>query len=170
MINRKKFLKLVFIMMLALSMVVTGCGPSNENAQSDTSNEKAQNDTVKATPQPESSDKGQTDEQKIVSLNYLSYQDKFDPQTDYTRERIKELLHFDIVPTMGTEDDKVNLILSSGQEYDIINLRGKQRNLLGAYIKNGAIQPLNDAIDKYGPNLKKAFSQPVFSGYCKSTF
>lgn len=153
MFNRKRFFYLVLTVILVLSIAITGCSPTNETAQNDKGN---------ATTQPESPSSDKPGEQKIVTLNYLSYQDKFDPQTDYTRERIKELLKYDIVPTMGTEDDKVNLILSSGQEYDIINLRGKQRNLLGAYIKNGAIQPLNDAIDKYGPNLKKAFSQEMW--------
>jgi putative aldouronate transport system substrate-binding protein len=55
------------------------------------------------------------------------------------------------------DDDKVNLILSSGQEFDMISMNN--RNLLAMYARNEAIQPLTDLIERYGPNLKAAFSQ-----------
>ena len=95
-----------------------------------------------------------------VTLKFLGGTDKFNPVEDVTRMKIKDLLGYDIIPEMGTEEDKINLILSSNQEYDIIKFNN--RALLANYVKNNAIQPLNDYIDKYGPNLKKAISQEVW--------
>ena len=51
------------------------------------------------------------------------------------------------------EEDKLNLILASGQEYDLIKVPSRQ--LLTKYIKNNAIQPLSDLINQYGDNLQK---------------
>ena len=95
--------------------------------------------------------------QEAVDLIFLHGQDSFDPETDYTRELIRELLGVNIIPEMGNDDDKVNLILSSGQEYDMIKLIN--RNLLVNYIKNDAIYALDEYIDQYGENLKNAFTQ-----------
>ena len=96
---------------------------------------------------------------EVVELRYLFNTDKFDPETDYTRQRIEELLNVRIIPEMGNEEDKVNLILSSGQEYDMIKI--KSPTLLAKYIKNKAIQPLSESIEKYGPNITAAFPQEV---------
>jgi putative aldouronate transport system substrate-binding protein len=101
-------------------------------------------------------------EKKVVTLKYLAGQDKFNPDEDFTRKQIKDLLGVELVTSMGNEPDKVNLILSSGQDIDMITMKASDRNALGSYIRNGAIQPLNELVDKYGPNLKKAFSKEVW--------
>lgn len=130
---------------LSISMLA-GCGKGNTETQGTTK------------PAIPAATGSQTVPEKLnVQLKFLSYQDNFDATQDYGRQQIKDILGVDIVPSMGNEDDKVNLALSSGQDYDMISI--KNRNLLALYAKNGAIQPLNDAIDKYGPNLKKAFTK-----------
>ena len=58
----------------------------------------------------------------VVDLVYLSSTDNFDPETDYTRQLIREELGVNIIPEMGIEDEKLNLILMSGQEYDAIKM------------------------------------------------
>ncbi|MBC8080002.1 MAG: hypothetical protein H7X86_06635, partial [Gorillibacterium sp.] len=95
-------------------------------------------------------------EKEPITLKFLNGTDKFNPEEDYTRKLINDVLGVNLIPSMGNEPDKVNLILSSAQEYDMIVMSAKERNALGAYIRNGAIQPLNEAIDKFGPNLKNA--------------
>ncbi|MBC8059961.1 MAG: hypothetical protein H7Y18_04770, partial [Clostridiaceae bacterium] len=103
----------------------------------------------------------QTSSKKLVgapvTLKYLSSQDNFDPMKDFTRKLILDTINYDVQPEMGIDDDKVNLIMVSGQEYDMIKIYNL--NLLGTYINNKVIYPLNDLIDKYGPNLKKAFTK-----------
>ena len=100
-------------------------------------------------------------EAPVVDLVYLYSTDNFDPETDYTRQIILEELGVNIIPEMGIEDEKLNLILMSGQEYDAIKMNYNM-NLLATYIKNGVIQDLTDLIDQYGPNLKSSFSQDVW--------
>lgn len=104
--------------------------------------------------QPAEQSSSASEEKEIVQLRYLTNQDNFDPLQDYTYELIKEKLGVEIIPEMGDdEEDKLNLILASGQEYDLIKVPSRQ--LLTKYIKNNAIQPLSDLINQYGDNLQK---------------
>lgn len=100
-------------------------------------------------------------EEAPVDIIYLYSNDNFDPETDLTRQLILEELNVNIIPEMGIEDDKLNLIMASGQEYDAIKMNDK-RYLLTTYINNGVVQDLTDLIEEYGPNLKAAFSQEVW--------
>lgn len=127
--------------MLSMGLMLTGC----QSAASETETQKAD---VAAQKEP-------VQEPGEVSLKFLHNSDSFDPETDYTRELIRELLHVNIIPEMGNEDDKVNLILSSGQDYDMIKLTN--RNLLVNYVQNDVIYALDEYIDQY-PNLKNAFT------------
>lgn len=96
-----------------------------------------------------------------VDILYLCFTDNFDPETDFTRQLILEELNVNIIPEMGVEDDKLNLIMASGQEYDAIKMINKPY-LLATYINNGVVQDLTDLVEAYGPNLKAAFSQDVW--------
>ena len=97
---------------------------------------------------------------EIVKLKMLAGTDKFDPETDYTRLRIKELIGYDIIPEMGNEDDKVNLIVSSGQEYDMIRMAN--RNLLASFVENEAIHDLTEEIQEHGEYLLKYLPQEIW--------
>lgn len=144
----RKSIMLMFVIVLALAVALAGCS-SNEAQPEEPKKTEKQEDTKSNASGP-------------VTLNYLSIEDKFDPAQDHTKKLIEELLGYDIVSSMGNTPDKVNLILTSGQEYDMITMSAKNRNALGTYIRNGAIQPLNEAIDQYGGNLKEVFSQEVW--------
>jgi len=154
MVKRKRVVGM-FAALLSVAIAASGCGggtsPEQGSAPSpetETSTEtKAQETPTAETPA------GKLD----VSLKFLSYQDNFDPATDYERQAIKDILGVDIIPSMGNEDDKVNLALSSGQDYDMISINN--RNLLAMYAKNKAIQPLTELIEQHGPILKETFSQ-----------
>ncbi len=98
---------------------------------------------------------------EVVDLIYLYSTDNFDPETDHTRQIIREELGVNIIPEMGIEEEKLNLILMSGQEYDAIKMNYNM-TLLATYIKNGAVQDLTDLVEAYGPNLKAAFPQEVW--------
>jgi putative aldouronate transport system substrate-binding protein len=141
--KRKLLATILTVMVVTTSLFLGGC-KSKETNQDSSQTGKPQENTKK----------------EVVSLKFLGPTDKFNPAEDVTRQKIKDMLGFDIIPEMGIEEDKINLILSSDQEYDIIKF--SNRALLANYIKNKAIQPLNEYIDKYGPNLKKAFSQEVW--------
>ncbi len=101
------------------------------------------------------------DGDEIVDIKFLGNEDPFDPLTDPTRLRIKEMLGVNIIPEMGAqEDDKVSLIVSSGQEYDMI--KSSNRNMLASFIANGAVHDLTDAIQKHGEYLTRFIPQEVW--------
>ena len=143
--RRKRWLAAV----MAAALMLGGCqsGGSQDTAQTQ------EGGTEQTQAQVQESESQDTD---VVSLKYLHVSESFDPETDYTRELIRELLNVDIIPEMGNEDDKVNLILSSGQDYDMIKLTN--RNLLISYVQNDVIWPLDEYIDQY-PDLKNAFTE-----------
>lgn len=97
----------------------------------------------------------------VVDIIYLGPTDNFDPEADFTRQIIREELGVNIIPEMGIDDEKLNLILMSRQEYDAIK-SNYNMNLLATYIQNGVIQDLTDLVEQYGPNLKASFPQEVW--------
>lgn len=136
-----------FAAILAAALMLGGCQYSGTQDAAQT-----QEGGTKQDPALEN----ESQDADVVSLKYLHVSESFDPETDYTRELIRDLLNVDIIPEMGNEDDKVNLILSSGQDYDMIKLTN--RNLLISYVQNDVIWPLDEYIDQY-PDLKNAFTE-----------
>lgn len=137
------------VWMLSMGLMLTGCQPAAAQE------EVRRTDTAESAVPEQEQMSEQEQSREEVSLKFLHNSDSFDPETDYTRELIRELLHVNIIPEMGNEDDKVNLILSSGQDYDMIKLTN--RNLLVSYVQNDVIYALDEYIEQY-PELKNAFS------------
>lgn len=76
-----------------------------------------------------------------------------DPQalqevTDYVKQQTG-VEATPIIPPKGSETDKLNVLLASGEQLDVFQ---------GGWDKyKQAIIPLNDLLDKYGPDIKKAW-------------
>ena len=58
---------------------------------------------------------------------------------------------YDMLPATG-DVDKLNLLMSSGADYDIINLNSPGD--IDRYIKSGLLTDLTPLIEEYGPNIK----------------
>ncbi|MBO9606477.1 MAG: hypothetical protein J7639_11020 [Paenibacillaceae bacterium] len=103
-----------------------------------------------------------------VKLVFLAPWAVYDRQTD-VQKKVHDILQeksgADLVPvfpaTGETATQKVNLMLSSGEQLDIIPFQSIDRAL--ELYKNGAIVPLNDLLDKYGSNLKKNFDADAWA-------
>ena len=63
---------------------------------------------------------------------------------------------YDMLPATGAVD-KLNLLMSSGADYDIINLNSPGD--IDRYIKSGLLTDLTPLIEKYGPNIKSSMTQ-----------
>lgn len=60
----------------------------------------------------------------------------------------------------GNPVEKLNLMLASGDLPDVVMLdRGS--DIMNKYISSGAIIPLNDLIDKYGPHIKEMYGDTL---------
>lgn len=65
-------------------------------------------------------------------------------------------VQYDMLPATGAVD-KLNLLMSSGADYDIINLNSPGD--IDRYIKSGLVTDLTQLIEQYGPNIKSSMAQ-----------
>lgn len=147
----KKFVSVL----LAVTLVLTcfaGCTSKNKVS----SNENVKQESSKQqTTEPE---KTQKEEVKPV-LKRLGNFAKFDLKNDPSALVIKEITGYDFEYDMLPAEnpiDKLNLILSSGQYYDMIQV---PKDAYYKYALQGALTPLDDLLKEHGPNVIKAISQ-----------
>ena len=60
----------------------------------------------------------------------------------------------------GNPSEKLNLMLASGDYPDIV-LMERTGDAANKYTSSGALIPLNDLIDKYGPDVKKMYGDTL---------
>jgi putative aldouronate transport system substrate-binding protein len=65
-----------------------------------------------------------------------------------------------MLPPVNGYVDKLNVIMASGQLPDMINTGSAA--FLSNYVKQGALKPLDEYIDKYGPDLKRLIPQEAW--------
>ncbi|MFD2875918.1 hypothetical protein ACFTAO_08070 [Paenibacillus rhizoplanae] len=57
-------------------------------------------------------------------------------------------------------DQKLNLMLSTGEEFDLFHVM-QDRTPFSNYYTRGALADISEEIDKYGANLKKSISRRI---------
>lgn len=75
-------------------------------------------------------------------------------------ERTGYKVQYDMLPQKNTYD-KLNLILSGGDDYDVIAM-GNSKTVFASYAKNGALTELDSLLDEYGSNLRSKISQESY--------
>ncbi len=70
-------------------------------------------------------------------------------------------VQYDMLPQKNTYD-KLNLILSGGDDYDIIAM-GNNKTVFANYAKSSALTELDSLLDKYGSNLRSKISQESYN-------
>jgi len=139
---------LVVVLMLTL---VAACSSGKPNASS--------------SPSAASSTEGgnqQENKQEVVELSFYSFDSngKAFPWESAVHQRITEKtgVKLKMEYVVGTNlEEKVGVMIA-GQDYaDIIEARGVQGKLRDA----GALVPLDDLIEQYGPNIKRAFGDSL---------
>ncbi|MDF2717150.1 MAG: peptide permease [Paenibacillus sp.] len=81
------------------------------------------------------------------------------PYVDYIEKNTNLDIQVMLPPANGYVD-KLNVIMASGQLPDMINTGSAA--FLSTYVKQGALKPLNEYIDKYGPDLKRLIPQEAW--------
>lgn len=102
---------------------------------------------------------------KKPTLKILMNNISVDPNT-YTVAKLLEektgyKVQYDLLPSDNAEE-KLNLILSSQEEYDGIQILGAYRQKFITYAKQGALTELDELVDKYGENIKSAMLPESF--------
>jgi putative aldouronate transport system substrate-binding protein len=147
--KNKKTLKVITIWMMVLIMLV-GCSSGNNNAGS---NAKEESSSSKNQSQENSSST-----QVKPNLKMLGFSIAIDPNTDPVADAIKERTGYDIeFATLPSDnpDEKLNIEIASGTDYDILALNPRQFNTL---VTQGALQPIDEIVEQYGVNMKEAIS------------
>jgi len=143
-----KTLKRILVLLIALVLtasVFAGCGSANSNL--DTSGGKTVNQSDSSAPG-----------EKPV-LKHLGEYGEFDPNIDPVAKALEEKTGYKIEYSMlpqESADDKLNLEISTGAEYDTITVTANQFATLSA---QGALLDLGGLLDQYGPNIKTAIGE-----------
>lgn len=149
--KKKRFIpaSLVFVMMVALLMA---CG--NNGNKEDSNGET-----------------GNTGTEKILPLRYV-IPGTAAPHTDEVVKAVNAKLLADGVNVKlelnyvpwDAWDQKTNLMLSTGDEFEMIHVMENGTVPTAAYVGRGALQPLDELIDQYGPELKKLIPDVAWEG------
>ncbi|ALS29902.1 ABC transporter substrate-binding protein [Paenibacillus sp. 32O-W] len=95
-------------------------------------------------------------------LRQLGFQRNFDPNQDPVAAMLEEKtgykVEYETLP-LENPDDKLNLLMANNEPYDILKLSGSQYNRLAV---QGALEPLGELIEQYGPNIKSSVPQEYF--------
>ncbi|GGF71659.1 ABC transporter substrate-binding protein [Paenibacillus albidus] len=132
---------------LALGMAGTllaGCGGGNNAAATTNGNANAGNSDT-------------------APITFKFFDKNFDqPFTNPVAQEItkKTGVTIEMVPTTGNAEEKLNLMLASNDFPDIV-LISRTDDLINKYIAAEALIPLDDLIEKYGPNIKKMYGDTI---------
>jgi len=149
-------------MLVILAMLVTAaCGgnSSSSNNNSGSTTPPANSGSTEA-PAPAPAEDKLAGEKP--TLRQLQPYDRMDPNADPTAKLIEEKTGYKSVYEMLPEEmpnEKLNLLMANQEKYDIMRLNKEQFFTLA---EAGALAPLNDLIDQYGPNLKAGINQSTW--------
>lgn len=100
-------------------------------------------------------------EEKPV-LRQLGFQRNFDPNADPVAKMLEEKtgykVNYEALP-IENPNDKLNLLMANKEQIDIVKLSGSQYNKLA---NEGALEPLDDLLKKYGKTLLEVNSAESF--------
>ena len=85
----------------------------------------------------------------------------FDPKTEYVAKYIQERTGFNVEYELPAEnaDEKLNLLVSSKDNYDLVKLNALQfYNLASA----GALEPIDELLESHGNYIKQSIKQESF--------
>lgn len=142
-----------------LILLSVGCGKSSDEPSAsppDKADSKAPSQNFNATGFPIVKDKVSMTVFAPQVANIADWNTNW--FTKYLEEKTNVHLDWQLVPQDGLNEKK-QLLLASG-DYPEVFLKGdltKDEQLL--YGQQGILLPLNDLIDKYAPNIKKAFEE-----------
>lgn len=135
-----------------LALAVAACG-SNDNKNNASGNN------------PTPSENKQVDANKPKpDLKALIQYGRYDPNAEYTAKYLNEKtgykVTYDMLPVENA-DEKLNLLMANKEQYSFLILNPTQYAKLAA---SGALEPLDELVNKYGTNMKNVISQTSWNG------
>lgn len=107
---------------------------------------------------------GEKDTAQKPTLKMLTTYSNEDLNTTKVAQLLEEKtgykVQYDMLPQKNTYD-KLNLILSGGDEYDIIAM-GNSKTVFATYATSGALMELDSLLDKYGKRMRDKISKESY--------
>jgi putative aldouronate transport system substrate-binding protein len=148
---KKKWLITSLAVFTAVTLLIAGCSSNNGNGESKTNTNTNSNTST-------STDK-KTEEDKLdpVTFTFFGFGSNKDVLASETTigKLLQEQTGVDwkLEFVVGDSATKAGVMIAGGDYPDVISPVGEYAKLLDA----GAYIPLNDLIDKYGPNIKRVY-------------
>jgi putative aldouronate transport system substrate-binding protein len=160
----KKFMKISLILLLAISLVLTGCSTSGgddsaSGGSKSSGEEKADNGIKLSPPGTFPIVQGDPVELTVLVSGDARIEDmQTNAFTKWYEEKTNVKIKFEVAP-QDSISETLNLRLASGDYPDIIMSMGVSRAQEMIYGQQGVFLPLNDLIDKHGFYIKKMFEE-----------
>ncbi len=143
-INRK----IAIAGMLSLVLLMSACSGKSGN-------DPAQSPAAEGSGQ--SSAGSEPEKKETITLSFFDKNTGDQFNNPVAQEITKRTgITFQIQQPTGNPDEKLNLMLTSNDLPDIV-LMDRRSDIVNKYIAAGALVPLNDLIDQYGPNIKEMY-------------
>ncbi|MBB6730161.1 ABC transporter substrate-binding protein [Cohnella zeiphila] len=156
----KKWLAISSGLVLTAS-VLGACGNSNNsnNGAASPSASPAASASGSSSPAASASDSGEP--LKPITLTFFDKNTGDAFNNPVAQEITKRTgVTVEIQQPTGNPAEKLNLMLASGDLPDIV-LMDRSSDIVNKYIAAGALIPLNDLIDKYGPDVKEMYGDTL---------
>lgn len=141
------------ILSLLLITVLAACGSNNGGNEAPSS--KSNNSTSPAVENNSVPEKAKPTLRRLGLWQDTDYNNY--PVAKMLEEETGYKVQYDMLP-QDKATDKLNLLLASGEAYDIVNYSSDMA-LYSDYARKGALTDLTSLIEQYGPNITKAVSQ-----------
>lgn len=154
--TRKKWFASASVLPLACAIVLAGCGGNNNDGNAAATGSAA-------TGSGTASQGAETKDKPTLKLLRYYMADDYNayPVNQFLQEATGYKLQNDVLP-QENPSDKLNLIMASGSEYDLVEAMNKQDFF--NFAENGALTDLTPLIEQYGPNIKRAISAESLAG------
>ncbi|SDX98518.1 aldotetraouronic acid ABC transporter substrate-binding protein [Paenibacillus sp. CF384] len=145
------------IMSLTLMMSIVGCSSGNNNANENAPKETGNAATTNTDTTTNTTEAAEPEKAEPVTFTYFNATANKD--TDTNKTEIGKILedqtgvNFKMEHLVGDLNTKIGTMIASNEYPDILQPDAGIDKVLEA----GAFIPLNDLIDKYGPNIKRVY-------------
>lgn len=162
--KKKSILSLVLAALMVLSCAACGSGGTNTSSGSSSSSSSSSSSDAQSSSSSQAETAGSDEEKPVLKQLMINSTDDYNsyPVAADIKEMTGYTVQYDMLPK-DEAADRLNLIMASEQEYDIITYSGDV-SLVMNFAQNGALVDINPYLDS-APNLKNAISD-----YARETF
>jgi len=152
----RKLIALGLTVAMTMSMVVGCTSKSSNETTEDTATEKTATEDT-ATDSTSDASSGET-----VTITFFDKNSGSNAWDDRIAQEVTKRtgVNVEIQNPTGDPAEKLSLLLA-GQDYPDIVLMDRSSDIVTKYIDAGALIPLNDLIDQYGPDIKEMYGETL---------